>query len=163
MLVFLGGGVAISALILPGISGSFILVLLGMYTTVLGALKGLLSGDSSQFILVLAFGFGCLAGLAAFSRLLAYTFKQFPNPTFALLTGFMLGSLNKLWPWRNPLTFRTNSSGEQVAVMEENVFPAAYQGDPIVLAVILAMILGFALVFILERFGGEDAREAAEE
>lgn len=159
VLVFLAGAVAISALILPGISGSFILVLLGMYTTVFGSIRGLLSGDSSQLIIFLSFGLGCLAGLAAFSRLLAFTFKKFPNPTFALLTGFMLGSLNKLWPWRNALTFRTNSSGEQVPVMEENVLPAAYNGDPIVIAVVLAMVLGFALVFLLERFGRDEARE----
>lgn len=154
--VFLAGTVAISALILPGISGSFILVLLGMYTVVFGALRGLLSGELENWTTVLAFGLGCLAGLALFSRLLSYTFKKFPHPTFALLTGFMLGSLNKLWPWRNALTFRTNSAGEQVAVLEENVLPAAYQGDPIVWATIGAAILGFAIVFLLERFGERD-------
>lgn len=161
--VFLAGAVAISALILPGISGSFILVLLGMYTTVFGAIRGLLGGDSSQLIIFVAFGFGCLAGLAAFSRLLSYTFKKYPNPTFALLTGFMLGSLNKLWPWRNALTFRTNSSGEEVPVLEQNVLPAAYEGEPIVLTVVLAMIVGFVLVFLLERFGKKEALEATIE
>lgn len=156
LFVFLAGAVAISALILPGISGSFILVLLGMYTVIFGSLRSLLSGDTSQLTTVLAFGLGCLAGLAVFSRVLTYTFKKFPHPTFALLTGFMLGSLNKLWPWRNALTFRTNSKGEQVPVMEENVLPAAYDGDPITIAVVVAMVLGFALVFLLERFGNKE-------
>ncbi|PHI20846.1 hypothetical protein CEQ90_05640 [Lewinellaceae bacterium SD302] len=157
--VFLAGAIAISALILPGISGSFILVLLGMYTVILPAVKELLSGDSSQLITVGVFALGCLAGLALFSRVLSYTFKKFPNPTFAILTGFMLGSLNKLWPWRNTLTFRTNSSGEEVPLMEENVLPAAYQGDPIVLAVIFATLLGIILVFVMERLGRDELRE----
>ncbi|MEM9259887.1 MAG: DUF368 domain-containing protein, partial [Bacteroidota bacterium] len=150
LLVFLAGAIAISALILPGISGSFILVLLGMYTVVFPAIRGLLSGDTSQFLTVFVFGLGCLAGLALFSRLLSYTFAKFPNQTLALLTGFMLGSLNKLWPWRNPISTRVNSSGEVVPVLEQKVMPADFIGDPYVLGVVLAFLAGLALVFLLE-------------
>jgi putative membrane protein len=165
LLVFIAGAIAISALILPGISGSFILVLLGMYTVVFPALRGLLSGDLSQLTTFLAFGFGCLAGLAVFSRVLTYTFKTYPNQTLALLTGFMLGSLNKLWPWRNTLTTRIDSSGEIVPVLEENVLPAAYDGNPIVLAVVICLVAGLAIVFILEAVSGDKdpATEKARE
>lgn len=160
LLVFLSGVIAISALILPGISGSFILLLLGMYTTITGAVRGLISDFSSAYLLtVSAFALGCVVGLAAFSRLLSWTFERFPAPTLALLTGFMIGSLNKLWPWRNVLTWRTDSTGESVPLTETNVWPGNYEGDPLVIAAILAIFAGFAIVFILERLGRDEARE----
>jgi putative membrane protein len=159
--VFIAGMIAISALILPGISGSFILLLLGMYTVVFQAVKNMASGDSGALLIVVVFGFGCLVGLALFSRVLSYTFKTFPNQTLALLTGFMLGSLNKLWPWRNALTFRTNSAGEQVALLEAPAMPNAYvkmvdgnilAQEPYILGVIVAFVAGLAIVFALDRF-----------
>lgn len=159
--VFIAGMIAISALILPGISGSFILLLLGMYTVVFQAVRNMASGDSGALLIVVVFGFGCLVGLALFSRVLSYTFKTFPNQTLALLTGFMLGSLNKLWPWRNALTFRTNSAGEQVALLEAPVMPNAYvkivdgnllAQEPYILGVIVAFVAGLAIVFALDRF-----------
>ncbi|PPK86293.1 putative membrane protein [Neolewinella xylanilytica] len=156
LLVFFSGMVAISALILPGISGSFILVLLGMYTVVFGALRGVVEGQPGALLTVACFAAGCLIGLAAFARLLTWTFKTYPNRTFAILTGFMLGSLNKLWPWRNALTTRTDSSGHEVAVLEENVLPEAYTGldqiadSPYVVATLLALVVGLAIVFLLE-------------
>ena len=153
ILVMASGALAICALILPGISGSFILLLLGMYTVVFGAIRGLLSGDTSQLITVLAFGFGCLLGLALFSRLLTYTFNKYPNATLALLTGFMLGSLNKLWPWQNAISYRVNSSGEEVADLTQNVGPALYQGEPYVFPVLLAFFFGLGVVYLLDRFG----------
>lgn len=157
-MVFLSGAIAISALILPGISGSFILILLGMYPIVLTAMRSLLSGDLSQLPTFAAFGLGCLAGLALFSRLLTYTFRRYPHPTLALLTGFMIGSLNKLWPWRNVLTTRTNSKGELVPLLEKNVLPAAYEGDPLTLAAIIATLAGLALVWLLGRGGEKGAK-----
>ena len=168
LLVFFSGMVAISALILPGISGSFILVLLGMYTVVVGALRSSAAGDTSSFFLVVCFALGCLVGLAVFARLLTWTFKTYPDRTFAVLTGFMLGSLNKLWPWRNALTTRTDSAGELVAVLEEKVWPADYTGldtipdAPYVVASIAALLAGLAIVFVLEALsGGDDAQELA--
>ena len=168
VLVFFSGMVAISALILPGISGSFILVLLGMYTVVFGALRGLPAGEPGAFFTVLCFAAGCLVGLAAFARLLTWTFKTYPDRTFAVLTGFMLGSLNKLWPWRNALTTRVDSGGDLVPVLEQKVWPAAYTGidavpdPPYVVASIAALLAGLAIVFVLEAFsGGDDAQELA--
>ena len=154
VLVFFSGMIAISALILPGVSGSFILVLLGMYTVVFGAVRGLPRGEDGALLIVACFGLGCLVGLALFAKLLTWTFKTYPNRTFALLTGFMIGSLNKLWPWRHALTTRTNSSGEEVPVLEANVLPASYAeltgNEPYVLAVLLAIAGGLAIVFLLE-------------
>ena len=154
LLVLLSGMIAISALILPGVSGSFILVLLGMYTVVFGAVRGLAAGEDGALLIVACFAVGCLAGLALFAKLLTWTFKTYPNRTFALLTGFMLGSLNKLWPWRIPLTTRLNSAGEEVAVLETNVSPAHYADltslPPYTIAVLLALLAGLAVVFLLE-------------
>ncbi|WP_116124594.1 DUF368 domain-containing protein [Lewinella sp. IMCC34183] len=156
IIVFFSGMIAISALILPGVSGSFILVLLGMYTVVFGAVRGLATGEDGAILTVLCFGAGCLIGLAAFAKLLTWTFKTYPDPTFAILTGFMIGSLNKLWPWRNAITTRVDSKGELVPVLEANVLPGNYTGidnvpdPPYVLAVILSVIAGLAIVFLLE-------------
>ena len=159
-LVFLAGSVAISALILPGISGSFILLILGMYTVVFGAVRDLIGGDLGALSIFVVFALGCLAGLALFSRVLSYTFKTYPDQTLAILTGFMLGSLNKLWPWRNAITFRTDSAGERVPLLEETVLPGGYTGgDPFVIAVIVAFLAGLAIVFVLDRYAPDDPDE----
>ncbi|MEL7160774.1 MAG: DUF368 domain-containing protein [Bacteroidota bacterium] len=160
LFVFLAGMIAISALILPGISGSFILLLLGMYTVVFTAVRGLAEGMDGALTTVVVFALGCLVGLAVFSRVLTYTFKTFPDQTLALLTGFMLGSLNKLWPWRNALTTRVNSKGETVPLLEEAVSPANYTGGETFLPlVIVAFLAGLAIVFVLDRLGpkGDEA------
>ena len=107
--VFISGTIAISALLLPGISGSFILLLLGMYAFVVGSVKNLLTDFNTDYLLVVGvFATGCLLGLATFSRFLSWLFKIYPNQTLALLTGFMLGSLNKVWPWKIILSWRVN-------------------------------------------------------
>lgn len=163
LFVFLAGTIAISALILPGISGSFILLLLGMYTVVLRAVKDLASTPAESLPVVGVFALGCLIGLALFSRVLSYTFKTFPDQTLALLTGFMLGSLNKLWPWRNALTFRENSNGERVALLEETVLPGKYEimtgNDAFLVAAIVALLAGLAIVFVLARMAPEQRDE----
>ncbi|MEN0004256.1 MAG: DUF368 domain-containing protein [Bacteroidota bacterium] len=152
--VFLSGMIAISALILPGISGSFILLLLGMYTFIIPTVKDALKTFNPESLVVLGvFGVGCLLGLATFSRVLSWTFKHYHDITMAVLTGFMLGSLNKIWPWRNVLETRINSKGEKVPFLEQSVLPAAYEGDPQVMGVVALMIVGFAAVFLMERLG----------
>jgi putative membrane protein len=152
--VFLSGAVAICALILPGISGSFMLLLLGMYTLILTSVRSMLEHfDPGSVGIVVTFAVGCLTGLALFSRFLSWTMRRYPSQTLALLTGFMVGSLNKLWPWRNPVTFRMDSDGIPVPLLEENVLPGAYQGEPFVAVALLAAIAGFAIVFVLERLG----------
>jgi len=170
MLIF-SGAIAISALMLPGISGSFILLLLGMYTIVIPALKGCLSDPSfDQFRILLLFGVGAIIGLVVFSRVLSWTFKRYRFPTFAILTGFMLGSLFKIWPWRNPTLlmekehsklinnpsfqfFKDNPDLEFKVLSELNVMPSEYLfGEPHVLPVVGSFILGLLSVLVLSRF-----------
>lgn len=155
--IFIAGLIAISALILPGISGSFILLLMGMYTIIIPTVKDALKTFAFDKLLVVGvFGLGCLVGLATFSRLLSWTFKHYKNPTLAVLTGFMLGSLNKIWPWRNILETRVNSKGEVVPFLEKSVTPGQFDGEPMIVGVIILMILGFASVFLIERLGKQD-------
>lgn len=151
-MVFLAGSIAISALILPGISGSFILLLMGMYTVVLPEIKNALSTfDTGSLLLVAVFALGCLFGLATFARGLSWTFKNYKNTTLAILTGFMIGSLNKIWPWRNVLSTRIDSGGEEVPFLEKSVLPAQFDGEPWVIMAILMMIIGFVVVFLFEK------------
>jgi len=149
---FAAGAVAICAMILPGISGSFILVLIGMYTPVLAAIK---SFDIGFLLLFMA---GCLVGLLSVARLITWAFQKYHDPVLALLTGFMIGALNKVWPWKETLSWRTNSSGEQVPLSEVSISPGAFadisgQDPQIALAVVMAFA-GVVLVLLVEWFGG---------
>lgn len=147
--IFLAGSIAICAMILPGISGSFILLLMGMYAPIMGAIK---SFDLSIIGLFLG---GCVIGLLSFSHLLGWMFRRFHDLTLALLTGFMLGSLNKVWPWKFTTAYRINSHGESVPLVQENVMPGSYQAltgdDPYLLLAVMLMLFGAALVYILEK------------
>lgn len=150
--LFFAGAIAICAMILPGISGSFILVLLGLYPIILDAVKALDLG------VMLVFAGGCLVGLLSFARVLSWILNRWRDLTLAFLTGLMLGSLNKVWPWKETLTWRTNSSGEQVPVLQQNLLPGAYgdltgQDPQLVLAILLA-VAGIVLVLGLEWFAG---------
>ncbi len=164
--VFLSGAIAISALILPGVSGSFILLLLGMYQFVIGSVKEFLQTFSfDKLIVIVFFGLGCLVGLGTFSRILSWMFKNYRDLTLATLTGFMIGSLNKIWPWRKPILAMTES-GEIVRpgpgvemdkiIQEVNQLPAQYAvevGEPFLLGALIMMFVGFSIVFVLERVG----------
>lgn len=144
--VFVSGAIAICAMILPGISGSFILLLLGSYQLILSSIKDL------KLTIIAVFGAGCVVGLLSFSKLLSWMFKKYHDLTIAILTGFLVGSLNKIWPWKFTISNRTNSHGEVVPFIQENVLPANFNGDPqIVLAIILALA-GLGLILILEKF-----------
>lgn len=142
--LFMSGALAICAMILPGISGAFILVLLGSYKTILDAVH------ERDIKIVLTVGLGAIVGLLSFARLLKWMFNHYKNITLALLTGFILGSLNKIWPWKKVL--ETKVFGEKVVVVDDmNVWPGAFEGDnKLMLAIILA-IIGFSLIFILEK------------
>jgi putative membrane protein len=98
---------------------------------------------------------------------ITYTFTTFPNQTMGLLTGFMLGSLRTLWPWQNTLSFRTNSAGEQVPLLQTPVLPEAYEsGDSLLIGVIIAFLAGLAVVFLMDRFAppaGEELEPFAKE
>lgn len=152
LFVFISGAIAISALVLPGISGSFILLLMGMYTVVFSAASDLIKTQDLDSLLILGvFSLGCLVGLGLFSRFLSWLFEHHKNKTLALLTGFLVGSLLKIWPWRNVVQTRVNSKGEEVPFIESNVLPAAYEGEPMTIAVIIAMVAGMILVGLMAK------------
>ena len=145
LFMFLSGAIAICAMILPGISGSFILVLLGAYKPVLAAIS------NRDFTTIAAVGLGAIVGLLTFSRMLKYLFANFKNYTLAILTGFIIGSLNKIWPWKKVLTYRVNSHGEQVPFNEQSISPLTYDGNPQIMYAVLLMIVGFGLILLLEK------------
>ncbi len=156
--IFISGIIAISAMILPGISGSFILLLMGMYQIILPAVRDALKTfETDKLIIVGVFASGCLVGILTFANVLSWTFKNYKEQTLAILTGFMIGSLNKVWPWRNVVETRIDSHGEVVPFIEKSVLPMAYEGQPMILGVIILMIIGAAVVFALERFSVEEA------
>lgn len=146
--VFIAGSIAICAMILPGISGSFILLLLGMYSPVLDAVKQFDLGILGLFAL------GCIAGLLSFSHVLSWLLRDFRSYTLAFLTGLIIGALGKVWPWKQVISYRVNSSGEQVPLVEEVLMPHSFEtltGEPSQLMLAIGMmLLGFGLVFILE-------------
>ncbi len=158
--LFLSGFVAIIAMILPGISGSFILLLLGSYSIVLGTVRNFIESIinldwpalKDSLIKLSLFIVGCVIGLKAFSKVLTYLFKNFQNLTLALLTGFMIGALNKVWPWKEIISYRTNSHGNEVPLLEKSILPQNYDGEPQVILVIVLMVIGFLTIFLLERF-----------
>ncbi len=148
--IILAGAIAICAMILPGISGSFILLLIGMYTPVLGAVKSL---DIPVIILFMS---GCVIGLLSFSHVLSWLLKRFRDFTLIFLTGLMIGTLPKIWPWKETLTWRTNSKGEQVPLIEQNLSPFNFESitsQPAQLGIAVVMMLcAIALVLGLEKF-----------
>lgn len=160
---FLSGCIAIIAMILPGVSGSFILVLLGSYGMVLGIITdlqdGLLSKNWALLRLaigrILLFGIGCIVGLKLFSKVLKWMFTHKKQLTLAVLTGFMVGSLNKIWPWKEVLTTRIDRHGEEVPLEALSVLPFSFDGDPKVMYATLFMILGFCLILLLEKAAGK--------
>ncbi|AKA33970.1 DUF368 domain-containing protein [Flagellimonas lutaonensis] len=142
--LFLSGALAVCAMILPGISGAFILVLLGSYKTILDAIH------ERNVVTVITVALGAIFGLLSFARLLKWMFNNYRNMTLALLTGFILGSLNKIWPWKQ--TLETKTIGEKVIVVREaNVWPTAFDGDPQLIWALILAVIGFSLIFILER------------
>jgi len=150
--IFFAGSIAICAMILPGISGSFILLLLGLYPFILGAVKGL------DINVLMLFASGCLVGIVSFAGLLRWLLVRWRDLTLALLTGLMLGSLNKLWPWKETLTWHADSHGQQVPLLQTNLLPGRFAEvsgqDPQLLLAILLALGGVLLVLGLEWLAG---------
>jgi putative membrane protein len=161
--IIFSGFVAIIAMILPGVSGAFLLLLLGSYETVLGSVTGFveatlagnLNAALGYFNTLALFAIGCILGLKMFSRVLTWLFTNYKNATLALLTGFMLGSLNKLWPWKEVLETRTNSHGEVVPFLERSILPSQFNGEPFILWSVGLMCIGFLLILILEKWASK--------
>ena len=155
---------AIVAMMLPGISGAFILLLIGSYESVINALNQFRAGlTAMNWNAVVsagselgAFAIGAVIGLASFSRLLSWLFKRHKDVTLALLTGFMIGSLNKLWPWKETLAARLNPYGKAIPVVQRNVSPLHYtQGEPEIFFAASLVIAGFLLIFVLEKLSNK--------
>lgn len=141
--VILSGGLASCAMILPGISGSFILLLLGKYSFALHAVNERIILD------LLMLGAGAVAGLILFANLLSWLLRKYHDLTIAMLVGFMIGSLNKIWPWKEPITTIV-VEGEIKPLTEKNVLPLAGGGsDQFWLALLLAAA-GIALILLIE-------------
>lgn len=158
--LFLAGAIAICAMILPGISGSFILVLLGLYSFVLTAVKGL------DITVLLIFASGCLVGLVSFAGILRWLLVRWRDLTLTFLTGLMIGSLNKIWPWKQTLTWRTDSQGEQVPVLQTSLLPGQFAQlsgqDPQLLLAIGLAVAGIVLVLGLEWLAARHPQSAGE-
>ena len=153
--ILIAGAIAICAMILPGISGSFILLLIGMYGPVLGAVK------EFQIDVLALFLAGCVIGLLTFSHVLSWLLRSFRDFTLVFLTGLMIGTLPKIWPWKETISWRINSKGEQVPLIQENLSPFNFeavtsQPSQLTLAVIM-MLVAIALVLGLEKFAERNA------
>jgi putative membrane protein len=149
LFVFVAGMLAICAMILPGISGSFILVLLGMYTFIIDSLS------KFNISVIAIFGLGCIIGLVSFTHLLSYLLKKHHDITLALLTGFMIGSLNKIWPWKRTLSTMTDRHGDTVPKLQENILPQSMEVDPQLSVAIICAIAGFFLIFLIEKIAAK--------
>lgn len=147
--VFLSGATAICAMILPGISGAFILLLLGKYEFIMSALI------AANIPVIVTFALGCIIGIIAFSWVLTWVLDHYHDLTIALLAGFMLGSLNKVWPWKECLTYRLDSNGNQVCAFDKSILPGEYMAntgnDPQVFQAILFAAIGVIIVLLIEK------------
>ncbi len=173
--LFIAGAIAICAMILPGISGSFILVILGAYKTLSDAVHDVDIKKLSFFIL------GAFVGLLSFSRVLKWLYKNYENTTLAVLTGFIVGSLNKVWPWKETISVFSKELGSEVifntvsntgtlsvlqkstqdfdtykTIIEKSISPNNYSvinnsADSQLIYALIFMTLGFLSIFILEK------------
>lgn len=143
--LFIAGALAICAMILPGISGAFILVLLGAYKPVLEAVH------NRDFKIILIVGAGAIVGLLSFSRVLKWLFSNYKDLTLAVLTGFVFGSLNKIWPWKETLTWRINSKGVEVPLNEQSISPFNFEGESQLMFAAILCVVGFVSILILEK------------
>jgi putative membrane protein len=142
--LFISGAFAICAMILPGISGAFILVLLGAYRPVLEAVH------SRDFRIIFIIGAGAIVGLLTFSRLLKWLFHHYKNLTLAILTGFVLGSLNKIWPWKKIIESKV-IEGKEIVLEEKSISPFVYGEDNQLLLAVLLAAVGFMSIILLEK------------
>lgn len=148
--LFIAGAIAVCAMILPGISGAFILVLLGAYKTISEAIHDF------DFKTIGIVAVGAVVGLLSFSRVLKWLFLKYKAVTLAVLTGFITGSLNKIWPWKEILETVTVGDKDMV-IREQSVLPQHFDGDPQLIFALLLMVAGFLLILILERVATQQA------
>ena len=154
--IFFCGFIAIMAMILPGLSGSFLLLILGKYQYITGAIKAPFS-DGNLLVMII-FAAGAVCGLLLFSRVLKYFLNNFHEATMAFLIGVLIGSLKKVWPWKKVLETRV-VRGKVKVLTEANFFPESV--DNTVIAAVVLAILGFLFVFFLEKIAGSKNEQEA--
>jgi len=146
--LFLSGALAICAMILPGISGAFILLLLGKYQFVIEAVGNL------NFTVLAILALGALVGIISFSNVLSWFLRKYHDMTIAVLSGFMVGSLNKVWPWKQTTQTFLDRHGEVQPLVQRNLLPADFAAqtgqDPMLIQTLILAAAGFALIFIVE-------------
>lgn len=147
--IFLTGAIAISAMVLPGISGAFILLILGKYQFILSAVSEL------DIPVLLVFGLGVISGLLSFANLLSWLFRRYHDLTISVMAGFIIGSLNKIWPWKETVSYIVDTHGETVPLIQHNIMPHVYEArtgsDPLVLPAVALMLAAFLIVIVLDR------------
>ena len=147
--IILSGAIAICAMILPGISGSFILLLMGKYSYIMGAI----SSDFNISVIAL-FCTGAAIGIISFSHILTWLLKNYHTITISLLTGFMIGSLNKVWPWKQTIETYIDRHGVEKVLTESNISPQQFaeinQSDPLLWQAIFMCIVGLLLISGIE-------------
>jgi putative membrane protein len=169
LFVFVSGMIAIAALVLPGVSGSFMLLIMGMYTYIVrDTVKGLLIDFSlDKLWTLMIFGLGCLTGLFSVAKILQWAFEKYRSATIAILTGFMIGSLQKIWPWRNATEWIDKDTGEIVTAVvdgieykiigESLVAPSSYDGEPLLVMSIVAFLLGLTVILLFAKIEKTDS------
>jgi putative membrane protein len=139
--LFMSGAVAVCAMILPGISGAFILVLLGKYHYLLEAV------NNRDFLTLFIVAAGASVGLISFVRFLNWFLNKYYNFTIAVLTGFMLGALRKVWPWKKSLRSITDMQGNVIATDHVNILPNQWSTE--VMQALCLAVLGSLIVFLI--------------
>ncbi len=159
--LILSGAVASCALILPGISGAFLLVLLGKYQYVLGSVNDLRGGDLAAAVPLIFVAIGAVIGLITFAQVLGWLFNRYHDLTVALLIGLMVGSLRKIWPWKLDLDwlrddvgqFILNSDGHKLVIEQANILPSFNSSAAITefgIALVLALV-GISVILLVDR------------
>ena len=146
---FIGGAIAICAMILPGISGSFLLLMMGLYGAVLNAVQ------TMAVLPLLLFAAGCGLGLLSFSHLLSWGLRQFPQGSYSFLIGLILGAVEKIWPWKEVIATRVRSSGEVVPLLDKAISPfyyeSLYQESASMGVSVLTFGISFLCILVMER------------
>lgn len=152
-ILFAGGFVAICAMILPGVSGSFLLLLVGLYPEFLRAI------NTMDVVALGSFGLGCICGLLVFSRFLSWLLDNYHKLTLAALIGFLVGSLNVIWPWKETLVTTIDRHGDVIPLVQQNVFPWQFAQDPLIGWALLCAVFGCFLVLFTEFMSSKLAHE----
>jgi len=147
--ILAAGVVVICTMILPGLSGSFLLLILGKYEYIIGALKQPFVLEN--FLILSIFGIGCVVGIMTFTRVISIMLERYENVTMAVLTGIMCGSMRKIWPWKEVLE-KKMIQGKEKIISEINVLPKALDAE--FYAALVLIVVGFVLVIILEKSAG---------